>query len=604
MIKRGRSRVAFTAIMFAVLMLAFSGCRASTALEQHIYSKDSEQMADVDINSLDNQIDNENKVDYVSPLQKQDDAEDLREQKRDTPVWGEDGTDKRETDKVEYDSNALGELDTESISKKDYRPNDFTGEESDQELVSEIDKGASISDSPDVKRIVDAYGELVELPANIQKISAVGEVANLIYMLGGGERLLASSESLSANALARNVFGEAKLAAVIPLWTGTGNQPLDEEKFKELLRMGLDVCFELSGADTFTGEQIAALGEAGISYVALPPLNTTENIATAISVLGEILGNEFENNAFDAVELASSYNTYCGELLDELGKRVDRYNYNNIDFNNDKYKYGVKQLPEDTKNSENGKFTLFITDWDEEAEYKLYSDERVTMRGVGVALTRSGYSNSPVCYYMSMAGVLNSSALPQDFNIESEWFVSPLEPSTRILAYNGGRGTTQLTDAQLTAVKVGDNGMAGVSRSSYVLLGSEEFPAIIVSEQYIKDKIMADPMWKVYGKITGKSGLAKNYGFPDEDGFVIKSNICGEYAIYVNPYGIGSWTDGSAESILEAVWVAYKFQNAYTEEEFTDIINDFYKRFYNYTLTESDWQLLLDGKDDSFRYDN
>jgi len=586
-------------ILCLLLVFSLSACRESSALEQLLYSQNSDQLADANVQSMDNQEDNENKIDNISPLQKQEDADEQREQKRDTPVWGNNPNDERETDKVEFDINALGDAETQGAATIELKPNDYTNKETDENLISEIDKGASITQEQNTKQIVDAYGNIIELPSNIQRITAVGEAANLVYMLGGGDRLIATSESFHMNKLAVQVFGEKQMSYSQALWADDGTEPLDMETFVDLLAMGPDVCIELSGSKTFTAEQISMLNAAEISYVVLPPLNTTENISTAITVLADILGNEFDNNDFDAPALAAFYKEFSTELLTDMADRVDRFVYNSIDFNNDKYKYGVKNMSDDFENSENGKYTVFIHDWEEDTEYRLYSAERVTLRGDGAALCRSGYSNSPLSYYMSLAGVVNSSAIFQDFNIESEWYVSPLQPSSRILAYNGGRGTTQLTGGNMTAVPAGASTNSATVSRKYINLGSELFPAIVVPSQYVKERIEADPMWDFYDVVTAKSGMQSDYGFLDEEGNIIKSNVVGEYEIFVNPYGIGSWTDGSAESILEAVWIAWKFHNAYTEEEFLNIVKDFYLNFYHYALTDNDIQLLLNGKIDS-----
>ncbi len=259
---------------------------------------------------------------------------------------------------------------------------------------------------------------------------------------------------------------------------------------------------------------------------------------------------------------------------------MPRFAHNQVDYNNDKYKNGVKFL---SGTYDSGKYSLFVSEWDDHAHYKMYNENRITMEGSGVALARSGYSTSPLSYYMGLAGVVNTSAIYQDFNIECRWFVSPLAPTTRLLTYSGGVGTAQATNELLT--KVGG-----------IQLGSADFPAIIVADHEIKEKIQTNQMWKNYGKITSKSGIISDYGFLDEDGNIIKTTIVGDYRIYVNPGGAASWTDGSMESILEPVWIAWKFHNAYTEDEVRETVRTFYKKFYRYELSEQQIDRILNEK--------
>jgi len=156
-----------------------------------------------------------------------------------------------------------------------------------------------------------------------------------------------------------------------------------------------------------------------------------------------------------------------------------------------------------------------------------------------------------------------------------------------VLAYAGGYGSVQPTGGVLTRI------------NNNIYLGANNFPAIIVPSEYIKDKIAADPMWKNYGKVTSASGFTSDYGFLDEEGNIIKSNIVGDYKILVNPQGLACWTVGSAESVLEAVWTARQLKDAYSEEEFYNIIKDFYKKFYRHTLTEDELEMIMLGREDS-----
>ncbi len=76
----------------------------------------------------------------------------------------------------------------------------------------------------------------------------------------------------------------------------------------------------------------------------------------------------------------------------------------------------------------------------------------------------------------------------------------------------------------------------------------------------------------------------------------VQSTIVGEYEIYVNPYGVGCWADGSAESVLESVWAAQIFHGAYTQEELEQTVREFYSSFYRYDLSAAELAAILSGE--------
>ena len=578
-------RLCIASLFCISLFFLLAGCRPSPALERLIYTQDADELADNDIRLLSYQYDSQEETDNISPQQENLDSPDKRDVLEDLPVWDRSGLVLRAASHVMFDQNAASNYDTEYSIRMEQTPQEDSRNQPEEEVVSELDQGANIMQEEDSKHIVDAYGNYITLPSQINRISAVGEIAGLIHMLGGGRRMVATSQSFAENRIARMVWGEEKVLAAKALWHDSGAECLSEEDFHTLLELNPDICIEISGEETFSREQVAMLREAQIAYVVLPQLNTTENISTAISVLADVLGGRDNQNEIDAPELAIQYAAFCEKVIADLDERTKRFSYNNIDFDNDKYKYGVKYLPEGEPPA-SGKYSIFINEWDAAVHCRLYSDDRVTLTGRGAAIAYSGYSNSPLSYYMSIAGVINTPAIYQDYNIESKWYVSPLSPTTRILSFLGGHGAIQPTGAVLTKV------------SNNVYLGSAEYPAIIVPSEYVKERILADPIWKYFGLATSSSGMNRDYGFLDEDGSIVKSNIVGPYAIYVNPAGVGSWTGGSAESILEAIWVAWKFQEAYTEAEVQEWMRDFYRTFYRYALSEEDMAVIMQGRAD------
>lgn len=569
-------RKKFIGVIICLLASCLVSCRPSPTLEQIIYIQ---QAQEVDLEDetkvIDNQPETSEQTEDLSPKEEVDESQTQRGQERDAPVLGEQESEKITSD-VEYDEDSF--LDIETEQKKDSTPTPDVGEAGSSIVVG--DNTAGLTNDPNAKHIVDAYGRTIELPEDVDKVAACGEGATLVQMLGGNKRLVASSQSFSDNPLVSEVFRGADISRVQTLWTGSGTSRISEDRFQALLASRPQVCFEFSGLETFSQEQVDTLHEKGIAYIVLPNLNTADNINLSVQIVGDVLGDKSKEGGTNAPALAQEYIRFCKTVINDVGRRVPRFAHNQVDYNNDKYKNGVKFL---SGTYDVGKYSLFISEWDEGVHYKMYNENRITMEGRGVALARSGYSTSPLSYYMSLAGVVNTPAIYQDFNVENRWFVSPLAPTTRLLAYTGGVGTVQATNELLT--KVGE-----------IRLGSKDFPAIIVADHDVKEKIETNQMWKNYGKVTSRSGITSDYGFLDEDGNIVKTTIVGNYDIYVNPSGVAGWVDGSVESILEPVWIARKFHNAYTEDEVREIVKEFYKKFYRYDLSEGQINRILNEK--------
>ena len=565
-------------LLISLMVILIAGCRPSSVLEKIIYKQDAE-MVDHDNKTklVHNNQNNNVEDDQIAPQKQVEDADVQRERERDDPVAGE-NISQRTASKTEYEKNSDFNMDS---NQKNASSNDKqtaypeSNAQNDNPSGSVIEGG--ITSDPSAKKIVDAHGNIISLPEKVERVSAVGEAALIVQMLGGGKSLSASSQSFVTNKFVSTVFSAEEITRVEGIWSGDGSTTISDEAFQRLLASSPDVCFEISGQLTFDDSQISKLNEAGIAYVVLPRFNTLANIKLAVQLVGGVLGDKSSQGGLNAPDLAQKYIRYCDAEIKDAGKRMERFAHNKVDFNNDKYSNGVKYLSD---SSDNGKYTVFISEWDNAAHYQVSSGTRITLEGNGAAIARSGYSSSPLSYFMSLAGVVNTAAVYQDFNIEQKWYASPLVPVTRTLSYSGGIGMIQPTKEILT--RVDDK-----------CLGSHEFPAIIVADYKIREKLLSDPMWKNYGKVTTQSYITTDYGFLDEDGNIVKTTVVGDYDILVNPQGAGSWSNGSVESILEPIWIAWKFGGAYTETEVKEKVTEFYRTFYRYELTQAECDDIL-----------
>lgn len=576
-----------TIILLISILAAGSGCRKSPLLEQVIYTNEAPQV-DVDNETKINDNDemNTDEDEDLSSQEETDDAETERDWEEAEPEKGDEENETPADDET-YDEHAADD-DTEAEASPSPTENP------DQQDDSSEEQGGGTDTNPTTDRvlrqIVDGNGELVDVPESVGTVTAVGEAAVIVQMLGGEGRLIASSSSFTQNGLTGSVFADEGFSAVGTLWSGEGKSALSDEKFQQLLALKPDVCFEISGQTTFTDSQLEALKAYDIYYVVLPKLNTSANIKSAVTVVGDVLGDKSGEGGINAPALAADYCSWYDGIIGQVAGRVQRFNYNDIDFDYDKYANRNEKTI--SSGASDGFYSLYISAWSDSTSYKIYSDTYITMEGSGVAIAPSGYSTSPLSYYMSLAGVVNTAAAYADQFELRNWYVNPLQASTRIIEFSGGSGV--YTSENLTCLNVTSDSTTGT-----VYLGEKEYPAIIVRSQSIKNSIENDAasskLWTNYGEVSSADGKVHGWGFADEIGQFVSTTIRGDYDIYVNPEGVGSWTDGSAEGVLETIWVSMHYYQAFTEDELKAEIADFYRTFYRCEISDGQIASILAG---------
>ena len=580
--------IVMLALAAAVLL---GGCRASPVLEQVIYQVEAPEVDLENETKLnDNDEDHTLEDEDLSSKDQNEDSETERDFSHETPEQG-DGEEEQPAPDTQYDPYAVDDQATDTAPEE--QPEPVPEPSADPADGTAITEDPSLLPSTEVtlRQVVDGRGTAVDVPESVNTVTAVGEAAVIVQMLGGAGRLVASSADYTGNLLAAEVFADEGFVQTQTLWSGSGSSALGDEAFQTLLELHPDVCFTVSGQSTFTDAQLEQLAANQIYCVVLPKLNNPANIKSAVDVAAQVLGDKSAEGGTNAPALAAEWSSWYDSILAQVAGRVDRFTYNDIDFSYDKYaQRGESTLASETTD---GFYTLYISHWDADATYQVYSDTYVTLSGTGAAVAPSGYSTSPLSYYMSEAGVINTAATYADQFRLRWWYVNPLRSSTRIIELAGPGGT--YTEEHLTSVV-----RSGDTEGGQVYLGMEEFPAIVVASSAVKSAIEADAasnkLWTNYGPVSSADGKLHGYGFNDEIGQFVASDIRGPYEIYVNPAGVGSWTDGSAEGVLEAMWVAGQFYDAFTQEELSSAVTEFYSRFYRHALTAEQLEQILAGR--------
>ncbi len=550
---------------FLILLLAFAlcGCRESRVIEEILYSQAAE---DIDLQNqikVSNNDENNQQKNEKIEEKKKDDTQRERDRKRKTPLKG-DGDSKGTASKAKHDSNSENKNKADDKSnqggKDKGKGKDGAGGRPDKPQDGDGTGGAT--NDPNGRKIVDASGSTVKVPKNVDSVTATGEAAVIVQMLGGKGALMASSSDFLSSSLAQSVFGSEGIAKVKSAWDGDGSSAMSESNFQQLLKKKPDVCFSISGQTTFSDSQLSRLKEKKIAVVTLPEMNSQDEVSQSVTIVGEVLGNKSGKGGTNAPKEARRYNAYCKDLVKEVKGKVGGSVY-----------------------------TLFLSDWDEDAHYKLSSGSKITAEGNGVAVTPTAQQAGLVSEYLGVGGAKNS-AVTYNSRDKSYWYVSPLAPTTRTMHISGSMASSTAQGVNLTQMNNED------------YLGQSGFPGIVVADKEVKRGLEKDrnkggnnSLWKNYGKVSASSGNVRNgYGFLDEDGSIVSTTIRDDYDIHVNPSGVGDWTGGSVESVLESVWAANIFHNAYSDSQLKAKIKEFYQKFYRHKLTDSEYAKIIAGR--------
>ena len=565
-----------TAVICAVLVL--TGCKPSPAFVETVYDDRAEEEDEsADVSSIDNSEDNSEEDTELPPQTLEDDTGDPRDREREDPTAGEEERDdtapepEHNEDANPDDAPGTPSSSSEPAKEADQTPSEEETTPADGESSGQSGEAAGTEkpDGPEirpelVRQVVDAAGRTVELPESVEHVTAVGEAAVIVEMLGGSERLSATSSSIASGLAGELINSESEM-----LWSGDGSWPLSDEQFSRLLELNPQACFEISGQTTFTGDQLEEMETAGIAYVVLPSLNTDEGICLAVKLIGQVLGSDGES---DARERAEEYLEFHDRAISLVASRADPYRPDGIDYAGG---YGVS--------AGDGVTALYVSGWDGAAEYSLHDDAYETLSGTGLAYTATGYLSSPVTYYLSLAGVANAAALQENnYTIEQSKlkYINPIHSPNKTLSVEGGWELTY--DPSYVFTSAGG-----------ICLGESGFPAVIAASEEIKYGIESCPLWVDYGMTSSATGLTSGYGFLDMNGDIVISTVHGPYEVLVLPSGVGSWAAGSGESVLTSLWAACRIRGVVSESELRAYTAEFYERFYGTVLSEGQLDRIL-----------
>ncbi|MCD8004585.1 MAG: hypothetical protein LUE91_02890 [Oscillospiraceae bacterium] len=582
-----------TALLLCLaLCVSISGCRYSDVLEQIIYNlyKNSDIDPDQNFTPESNEEDNEDTSDDLVPLEAEEEAERQRDETEELSTGEEANSDSGTQLTYNEDSDAEQSA-TVGTTAVEEEPEEEEQQGATVDKTDESDGGEGTSgtgtqgtdyeadsDADTNKQVVDSYGEEVEV-GTAASIAAVGGVAVMVMMLGGESALCATNTNLAEDALALEVF--PSLSSIPALWEGSGTQALSDSEFEQLLEIHPDAVVETTGDTTFTDEQVGVLEENGIQYLVLPRPTSLGNVQTIMTTLGGMMENYHEG----AEDAAEEYVSWSGSLYSSVSAKADALLESLNEDDEDEDDESAVQSTSSTA----GIYTLYIDGWDADATYELSNNNYVALSGTGCAYVGNKATNNcrTITSFLSYAGVTNAGSY-YGISAKTQYF-TPLVSSYVAWTIDGSAATGYYSKNQ-KLLEVGPG------------LGNEGFTVLIAGDNETKTAIETDRdsgtgLWSVYGEVDNASGsLLVANGFLDNRGNLVASQISGDYEVVVNPCGVTNWATGSAESILESAWAAWRLSGVLTESEVRDYISDFYETFYDYTLTSAQIDAILEGE--------
>lgn len=577
------SRRALAMILTVLFSLTVVGCKPSPALRDFVYDNRVDRVHPSETKELENHQDNTDPDEQIPP-ERFDQTGTERDRERRDPLPADEEhprTTEGTAPAPEYAQNMRDSL--QGIQVQENTASSQSGaqasEGSSNNHVMGNNNGSasgsgtgtaenSLPDGNDSEReIVDDNGEESEVPEQASSLTAVGNAALIVEMLGGGDRMIFSSESLKVG-MASRMFDTSATQA---LWQGNGQAPLSAQDFQLLLDSAPAACLEVSGQTTFSEEQVQEMRSAGIEYAVLPAITSLSSACQAVDQTAKLIGTR------KAEEKSEEFQKFCSDIESFVSGRTSAYSPDGINYEDGSSNYSLSES--------NGVLALYISAWDASAHYLLHN-ESVALEGNGAALVRTGYYHHPVTAFLSQAGVANASALSENNysltpNSVKIRYVNPVVNSLYNLDITGGVSEANFTKEYVyTATSLGN-------------LGEDRYHDVIVPEESVRQAILSDGLWKVYPYRTSSGGHSAGYGFPDKNGSLVETTIHGNYEISVMPQGAGDWNNGSAESVMIPVWTLWKIRGLADRTEMVGYLQEFYQKFYQYTLSDTEIRQIL-----------
>ncbi|MCD7981274.1 MAG: hypothetical protein LUF32_03000 [Clostridiales bacterium] len=558
----------------ALMAVSLTGCKESLAFQQIEYNQDFPDTVDDD-QLVDNDEENDIEDEDIFSTDERDDSDTERHFDESEQMQDDDTDNDTAGANTTYNSNAASIGESSSSGTEDSSGNTSTngtasdsgtnttgsgdGESNDANSagLGEGDDGDSEYNAGETggEGSQSDEGSILDSGEDsTNTVIATGEAAIMVQMLGG-KGALAATDQETYNAMSA-YFPSAELEGIQILWDSNAAGGINTSKLSSFLSEATQTVVYLYDYSDVNTSDISTLSASGVGNAALK-FTTYNNMLSAADTVVSNLGTDTASEQRDA------YKTFCSEIAEAVGEY------------------------------DSAKYTLYVSGWDSGEQLTLSSVTGTytwsSQYGVGIA---AKLSNSPANSLWKLAGIYNNYSVSTSTSRGTKPAVSSYSYAY-ISQYSFVGNVSQSTGNYV----IESNGNVLVYN-----LGSESYPALITASQEVYDALMNDKEKSVESgsmmnlvtttNASGSRSLVVNGKATD-----ITAVIAGDYAVYVNPDGLGDWIGGSAESILETAWSAWRIQGIYSEDQVNSAIKEFYKTFYRCELSDGQLQTILAGKE-------
>lgn len=632
----------YMALLLAASCVMLTGCRESEVIQNVILTTDAEEVDDTQTLSSEEQQRIDEMAQFLADKQEEESKSNSGEEKSvaqkegdaaDSDSGNETGADGKEQDSPGGGNSANSGSDNgdsvqgpDSDDKTDEKEEEKKDNpEDDQEETPDPEDDENdgnnpagrLENDPNARQIYDEDGNIINLPEFVSTVAAPSEAGLIVQMLGGNGMLAASSEDLLSNSLAQTVFADEGISEAAQLWDASG--AMSDSNFQKLLEIHPDCVIVCNGDNSLdSGDRKQKLDEADIPVVRIAALSSAKNIEAAVLSVGAALGDNTSEGGLNSLKLSQDYVAYEQDLVGEVSGKNGISSYYGYDF------YDKPDSEGTYSPTSASRITLYIDGWDDDAYLRGRAPFDQAVYQSGLAYIDKDYDYHAMTYYLSNAGIVDAVS---QFSGTGTVYLDPTcvvkyssESTSGHAVYNWNYtnvvnqiGGFRMTRSLFRVLYTGGDEQY---RSNYLgFLGDKTYPAVLVSSQEIKDKLEASKnsstglyrAGTLHEGETNESVLNHYLGYDGMWDYLyetLNSNITsaglvtdifGDYDIYVNPCGIGSWADGSVEGFLETIWASSKFYGSYSQNQVNAQIRDFYKKFYRHDLTDAQLDDILDG---------
>lgn len=174
-------------------------------------------------------------------------------------------------------------------------------------VASETAEAANTNDKKE-RTITDAFIHSIKLPEKVDRVSTTGALNQIVLMVGGGEKIVATQDALKKSFFA-TVYPRIK--EVPSAYSGAGSGTINVET---VLAQKPQVVF--SSIDEDKRDQIES---AGVAMVGVK-LVTTDDMKNTVKLVGQVLGDGSEKKADEFVKYYTDNINYVKEKTKSADK--------------------------------------------------------------------------------------------------------------------------------------------------------------------------------------------------------------------------------------------------------------------------------------------